>query len=224
MQVVRQPVRAHHRMLETEHAPHVGLVHGPIHGTCRLQALAGFCLAHLPFGGDFRKITSRHFRARLRPRHQHFERARHHERAQHSRRGDIRIGIEADPLLGHCLPEPGNRFAGATEIGFSDHLVVRNDDRDVRLAAHRKTLLEAVEHVLRLVAHVRRIDGAGRAQHFGERDDLALRRGIGRRIPKPGGQADRAGIERLGKPLAHRFDLALARGPIELAHAADAQG
>ena len=45
-----------------------------------------------------------------------------------------------------------------------------------------------------------------------------------RRVEEPGRHADRAGVERLLQPLAHRRDLVGARRPVEVGHRADPQG
>ena len=114
--------------------------------------------------------------------------------------------------------------ARTAEIGFADHLVVRDHHGDIGFAADREALLETVEHVFGLIPHVRRIDGARRPQQLRQSHDFALGRRVGGRIPQPGGETDRAGVECLGKPRPHRLDLAFVRGAVERAHAADAQG
>ena len=77
--------------------------------------------------------------------------------------------------------------------------------------------------MLGLVAHMRRIERAGRAQMRRERLDLG-RRGMKRRgIVEPRRHPDRAGIERLLQSLGHPRDLVGAGRPVELGHRAGAQ-
>ena len=223
MRIMRQPVRADHRLLEGEHAAHIGLVHHPIDRAPRLQPLRRLAKPDTPFLRDVGEVAARLLRHRLRPGDQDARCVFQTFGAQDRRGGDIGIGVETDFLLLDCRGDFRQGFGGTSEIAHPGRLVVRDDDRHLRRLADMKALVEAVEHMLGLVTHMRRVDGAGRPQQLGERLDLLGRRMRGRRIVEPGRQADRPGAERFDKALLHAGDLVGAGRPVELGHRAGAQ-
>src|SRR5204863_178249 len=82
--------------------------------------------------------------------------------AQDRRGGDIGIRVETYFLLLDCRGDFRQGFGGTAEIAHPGRLVVRDDDRHLRRLADMKALIEAVEHMLGLVTHMRRVDGGGR--------------------------------------------------------------
>ena len=70
MGVVRQPVRADHRVRKLQHPLDIGLVHHPIDRTRRLQPIGRLLLADPPIGGDRRELAAGLLGRALRPGHQ----------------------------------------------------------------------------------------------------------------------------------------------------------
>ena len=114
--VVRQPVRADHRVREPQHPLHIGLVHRPIDGTRRLQPIDRLLLADAPIGGDRGELAAGLFGGALRPGDQHLQRPRGLRRAQHGRGGDVGIGVEPDLLPRDRRGDQRQGLGGAAEI------------------------------------------------------------------------------------------------------------
>ncbi len=159
--VVRQPVRSDHRRREGEDALHIGLVHHEIDRAGGLQPLGRLDEPDTPFGGDLGELAPGAVGPRLRPGDQHLQRILDALDPKHGRRGDIGVDVEPDLLPRHRRLDLRQGLAGAAEIGDAGGLVVRDHDRDARVPSDVETLVEAVEHVLGLVAHMRRVERAG---------------------------------------------------------------
>lgn len=100
---------------------------------------------------------------------------------------------------------------------------MRDHDRHAGRAPDRKTLFEAVEYPVALVAHMRRVERARRMQQSGQRLDLGRRRVLRRSIGEAARQAHRAGVERFLQQFAHTADLGCVGRPVECCHRANAQ-
>ena len=83
---------------------------------------------------------------------------------QHRRGGDVGIGVEADLLARHGRLDFRQGLGGAAEIGNAGRLVVRDHHRHLRRPPGGEAFVEAIEHMLGLVAHVGRIKRSRRAQ------------------------------------------------------------
>ena len=117
--------------------------------------------------------------------------------------------------------EQRQRLLRAAEILLAVHLVVRDHHRHPGLAADQEGLLEALEDVVALVAHVGDVAAAERLQPLGQLDHLLGRRLGGRGIEQAGRQADRAGRHRGLQPAAHGLDLAGVGRAQQRLHGAD---
>jgi hypothetical protein len=92
-----------------------------------------------------------------------------------------------------------------------------------QLAPDAEALVERIEDVLALVAHVRAVDAVALRQGPADLDHLLARRGARRLVVQPGRHADRARRQRLVHHRAHGFNFLLARGPVHVVHGLDAQ-
>ena len=128
------------------------------------------------------------------------------------------IGVEPDLLPREGCGDDRQGLGGAAEILPPNRLVVRDHDRHAGGAADRKTLFEAVEHPVALVAHMRRVERARRPQQSGQRLDLGRRRVLGRGVSEAARHAHRAGVERFLQQFAHTPDLGRFGRPVECAH------
>ena len=87
--------------------------------------------------------------------------------------------------------------------------MMRDLDAHAGLAADTDRLAHGVEQARGLVAHVSRVDSAGRGHVAGQFDDLFGRAMAARFINEPGGEADRAGVESFAHQVTHRALLVL---------------
>jgi len=143
---------------------------------------------------------------------------------QHGGTGDVGRGVEADVLGVAGAVDHGEGDLGAAVVGEAGALVVRDVHAAVCGAADLQGLLQGLDHLVALVAHVSDVERAVILQHRGNLDQFLRRRGAGRRIEGAGRKPERAVAKRHVELAAHGSDLAGVGGAIQVVHNVDAQG
>ena len=102
-------VRADHRVVEGEDAPHVGLVHQEVDRAAGLQAARRLVLVDAPLARDLVEVAAGVLGMRLARRDQHAAVEHAAVGADHGRAGVVRIAVERDAL---AAPSPRGCAAG----------------------------------------------------------------------------------------------------------------
>ncbi len=78
-------------------------------------------------------------------------------------------------MLAHRGTDQRQGYNRLAEVRFPHQFVVRNDDTYIQRPANGKGFMQRIHTAFRLVAHVRRVHGAGARQRTAHLDDFRSR-------------------------------------------------
>ena len=216
--IVREAVRADHRVLKPQDALQVLFVHLEVDSPGRTQTLDCLFHAAAPLGTNVFEIATLELRVPCRPGHDDAIGSGDPVREQHRRARDVGIDVQVDALLRARMRDGGERLPAHSPARPAVALVVRDDHGDACPPADLEGFVHRIQDPRPFVAHVCGVDTAVCAEPVRERHDLVGGGFECRRVGESGAQADAAGLERLVEQRLHARNFGPGCRAIDVVH------